>query len=355
MTLDIMLVWLMVVQLIKQGRKYPIIKRNMKRRSLFEKRVNLKPYEYPELLEFKDAISHSYWLWSEYNYTSDIQDYKTGLSELEKNVITKSMLSISQIEVTVKRFWSNLYNYFPKPEIDMVGVSFGESEVRHLEAYAKLLELLGMNDLFDNLPKFKPLMDRVNYIEDFMRTKDKDPQGFVLSMVLFSLFIEHISLFGQFYTIQSFNKRKNKFKGISNVISATFLEEDIHGKFGIELYRILRVEHPEIFTDEFYSDIVVLAKKGYKAEMKILDWIFEDGDLGFLTKDEVKAFVTDRYNKSLEILGIDLSFPIKNPELLKETTWFTVEQLAGKENDFFNKRSTDYSKKQKQITADDLF
>lgn len=327
----------------------------MKRRSLFEKRVNFKPFEYPELLEYKDAISHSYWLWSEYNYTSDIQNYKVDLNSKERNVITKAMLSISQIEVTVKRFWSNLYNYFPKPEVDMVGVTFGESEVRHAEAYAKILELLGMNDLFDKLDHYSPLMDRVNYIEDFMKTKDKDPQGFVLSMVLFSLFIEHISLFGQFYTIKSFNKRKNLFKGIANVIGATFLEEDIHGKFGIELYRILRVEHPDLFTDEFNQEITILAKKGFKAEMKILDWIFEEGDLDFLTKDEVKAFVIDRYNKSLEVLGIDLTFPIKHPDLLKETTWFTVEQLAGKENDFFNKRSTDYSKKQKQITADDLF
>lgn len=323
-------------------------------RDIFKKRINVKPYEYPELLEFKDAISHSYWLWSEYNYTGDIQDYKVGISRIEKNVITKAMLSISQIEVTVKRFWSNLYNYFPKPEIDMVGVTFGESEVRHLEAYAKLLELLGMNDLFERLDEFKPLMDRVNYIDKFMETKDTDRKGFILSMILFSLFIEHISLFGQFYTIQSFNSRKNKFKGVSNVISATFLEEDIHGRFGIELYRILRTEHPDLFDDEFFDDIKVLAEKGYKAEMKIIDWIFEDGDLDFLTADEVKAFVTDRYNKSLEILGIDYVLDVDR-ELLKNTTWFVVEQTASKENDFFNKRNTEYNKKSKQITADDLF
>ena len=54
------------------------------------------------------------------------------------------------------------------------------------------------------------------------------------------------------------------------------------------------------------------------------------------------------------ILGLEPPHDI-DPELLKETEWFDIEILSTKETDFFNKRSTDYSKKMKQITADDLF
>ena len=42
-------------------------------------------------------------------------------------------------------------------------------------------------------------------------------------------------------------------------------------------------------------------------------------------------------------------------DLLKETEWFDVEVLVTKENDFFNKRSTEYSKRTASITEDDLF
>ena len=38
----------------------------------------------------------------------------------------------------------------------------------------------------------------------------------------------------------SFNKEKNMFTGISNVVEATSLEEQIHGQFGIELYNIIK-------------------------------------------------------------------------------------------------------------------
>ena len=77
-------------------------KRAIERKTnIFEKRINLKPYEYPELNEYVAAIRHSYWIHTEFNFTSDIQDFKTGLSEVERSAIKNTMLAISQIEVAV--------------------------------------------------------------------------------------------------------------------------------------------------------------------------------------------------------------------------------------------------------------
>ena len=68
-----------------------IIYRNeqtLKRKSnIFEKRINLKPYEYPQLYEYVPAIRHSYWIHTEFNFTSDIQDFKTRLTEAEQSAI----------------------------------------------------------------------------------------------------------------------------------------------------------------------------------------------------------------------------------------------------------------------------
>lgn len=323
-------------------------------RNLFEKRLQIKPYEYPELLEFKDAVRHSYWLHTEFNFTGDIQDYKTHIDEHERHVLTRTMLAISQVEVNVKRFWGDLYRYFPKPEIDDVGGTFAESEVRHKDAYSFLLEKLGLNGMFSRITDIEPLMKRIRYMEDFMRGKDQGRERFVLSLVLFSLFVEHISLFGQFLIMMSFNKHKNLFKGISNAVEATSKEEEIHGRFGIALYDILRREHAELFTDAFYAELQQLADRALDAEHGILAWIFAEGDLSFISRRTVENYITDRYNNALQILGLAPSYQVDNA-LLTQTKWFDIEILSGKETDFFNKRSTDYSKKMKQITADDLF
>ena len=71
---------------------------------LFEKRVNIRPYEYPELLDYANAMRHSYWIHTEYNYTGDVQDYHT-MSASERSIFRKTMLAIAHVEVSVKSFW----------------------------------------------------------------------------------------------------------------------------------------------------------------------------------------------------------------------------------------------------------
>ena len=154
--------------------------------------------------------------------------------------------------------------------------------------------------------------------------------------------------------MMSFNKEKNIFKGISNVVEATSKEEDIHGNFGSEIINIIKKENPEWFDEEFENLIYSACKKAYKAECKILDWIFENGELDFLPKENIKHFIMDRFNNSLNKIGMKSLFEV-DIKLLEKTLWFNVEITSTKEGDFFYKKSIDYSKKTKSITEDDLF
>ncbi len=326
-----------------------------RQRDMFEKRINLKPYEYPELYEYVPAIRHSYWIHSEFNFTSDIQDFKTRLSDKECSAIKNTMLAISQIEVAVKSFWGDMYQKIPKPEVGSVGATFAESEVRHADAYSHLLEILGLNKEFENLKKKPVIMKRVKYLETALaNSKSENTQEYAESVLLFSLFIEHVSLFSQFLIIMAFNKHKNMLKGISNVVEATSKEEQIHGDFGIDLIRILKSENPNWFNSDYEIRIQDMCKKAYEAESSIVDWIFEKGELDFLPKSHVNEFVKDRFNRSLESIGLNKVFTT-NEELLNETEWFNDEIIGTKHGDFFVKRSINYSKRTQSITGDDLF
>jgi ribonucleotide reductase beta subunit family protein with ferritin-like domain len=645
------------------------------KRDIFQKRVNFKPFEYPELEQYKNAIRHSYWIHTEFNITSDIQDYKVNINDVERDIIKKTMLAISQIEVSVKAFWAKIYDRMPKPEVALVGMTFAESEARHSDAYSFLLEQLGLNKEFETLHEVPAIMDRINYLEKYISgAKSRDDKRYAMSLLLFSIFIEHISLFSQFLIMMSFNKHKNLFKGISNIVEATSKEEDClipnteiltlkgwlkvqdlkigddvfqydmtngliqntkvlstiskdyngvmhkfnkrgkelvctdghrfvyynhlnqikekdagsfkgdskkfipevgftdskdntpftdddilkiiiqadgtyknwtnsdgdiisrgksggynisvgltkerkkerliavlenlsinystivgkeneviysfnydygknyknfdwvdlsknkdwmksfckelmkwdgfevsdntfgysntnkssidkaqcigvlagyttsiyikkdnrkesykdcyklyfrelktiaqrshslkkesfnynglvhcisvpsgviitrnndntfitgncHGKFGLEIINILKDEHPEWFDEQFNNDIINACIKAEKAEVKILDWIYEKGELDFLPKSIVLNFIKNRFNNSLVSIGLSPIFDVNKEELLK-TKWFDEEVTSTKDNDFFNKRSTTYSKKQKSITEDDLF
>jgi ribonucleoside-diphosphate reductase beta chain len=324
-------------------------------RNIFMPRVNILPYEYPSLLAYKDAIRHSYWIDTEFNFTTDIDDFKTKISDQEREVIKRSMLAIAQIEVNVKTFWADLYKRMPITEIGDVGMTFAESEVRHKDAYARLIRILGLEEEFKHVVEIPAIKDRIAYLTKYLDgTRSKDNKMYTKSVLLFSLFIEHVSLFSQFLIMMSFNKEKNLFKGISNVVEATSKEEEIHGNFGSELINIIKKENPEWFDDEFEQLIDSACKKAYLAEVKILDWIFEKGELDFLSKETIKQFIQNRFNNSLQRIGMKPVFDVDFTEIEK-SLWFDVEILSTKEGDFFYKKQIDYNKKSKAITEDDLF
>ena len=331
-------------------------KRTQQRQTnIFEKRINLKPYEYPHLYEYVPAIRHSYWIHSEFNFTSDIQDFKIQLTDSERSAIKNTMLAISQIEVAVKSFWGDIYHRIPKPEIGSVGSTFAESEVRHADAYSHLLEILGLNSEFKELKKKPAIMKRVRYLETALKnSKSDDNREYAESILLFSLFIEHVSLFSQFLIIMAFNKHKNMLKGISNVVEATSKEEQIHGDFGIDLIKILQKENPDWFTKNYHESIQQMCKDAFEAESEVVDWIFENGELEFLPKAVVNEFLKNRFNNSLESIGIEKVFDV-DQDLVSQTEWFDDEIIGTKHGDFFVKRSINYSKKTQSITSDDLF
>ncbi len=322
---------------------------------LFIKRVNILPYEYPSLLQYKDAIRHSYWIDTEYNFTTDINDYMVNIRDNERQIIKKTMLAIAQIEVNVKTFWADMYKRMPITEIGDVGMTFAESEVRHKDAYARLIRILGLEDEFQTVVEIPAIKDRIKYLNKYLDgTRSSDDKMYTKSVLLFSLFIEHVSLFSQFLIMMSFNKERNLFKGISNVVEATSKEEDIHGNFGAEIINIIKSENPEWFDEEFDQLIYSACKKAYKAECKILDWIFETGELSFLSKKAIQHFIMNRFNNSLKKIGMKPIFEVDQSEIDK-TKWFELELIAGKEGDFFYKRDVAYSKKSKAITEDDIF
>jgi ribonucleoside-diphosphate reductase beta chain len=324
-------------------------------RDIFKPRKEFKPFEYPELLAFQDAINHSYWLVSEWNFISDMQDFQTQLNPVEREIVRKALLAISQIEVAVKRYWTKIGDVFAKPEIEQIGVTFGESEVRHANAYSHLLEVLNLNDDFSRLLEVPEIRGRVDYLQKHIAgNSNAGIKRQVLNLALFSLFVENVSLFSQFLIVKSFNKYRNVLKDIDNVIQATQKEEQIHAMFGAQLINIVRKERPDWFDDTFYMTLYEACDKAFEAEDKIVEWIFQGTDLSFLTRRDVKEFLKNRFNQGLELIGGRTYFGV-DKEVVSRLQWFEDEIAAEVNTDFFYKKPVTYSKKVQPITAEDLF
>jgi ribonucleoside-diphosphate reductase beta chain len=336
------------------AREY-ITYRDANKPDIFRHRTEIKPYEYPNLAEYVDAIRGSYWTHTEFNFTGDVQDIKVNMSEKETNAAIRSMLAISQIENAVKKFWGTIDSKLPKPEISKVGSTFAESEVRHEDAYSQLLERLKLNDEFKTLSDVPCIAKRIKYLNKVNKNmKATDNRDFFETIILFSMFVENVSLFSQFFVLMAFNKYENRLKGISNAVEATSKEEILHANFGFDLIKIIKEENPDWFDDDLIEYIKKISYEAFEAEKEIIDWIFEYGDFPYLQKDTVIEYTKKRMNDSLKSIGLDDIFGV-NEDAYDQFEWFEDELYGTGLVDFFYKRSIQYNKFTQSTTASDLF
>src|SRR5699024_5327038 len=151
-----------------------------------KKRIPMKPYEYPEFMEFGDAIRHSYWVHTEFNFTSDIQDFHTKVKPHERTAVQDSMLAIAQVEVAVQTCCGDLYHSMPKYELGALVPGCSETEARHAGAYSHILVVHGANSQFKRIQDIPALRERVDYVtKSTPWAKKADDKDYILSMMLF--------------------------------------------------------------------------------------------------------------------------------------------------------------------------
>ena len=322
---------------------------------LFEEQLSRKPNLYPWTDDFVNAMHNGFWTDKEFNFQSDVQDFKVNLNDQEREIIKRTLSAIGQVEVSVKKFWANLGDNLPHPGITDLGYVMANIEVIHNNAYERLLSVLGLEDIFEENLKLPIIKGRVDYLKKYLEKCYKDEKKqYIYSMILFTLFVENVSLFSQFYIINWFNRFDNVLKDTAQQVAYTSREENIHGLVGTKILNTLREEYPELFNADLPDKLKEEAQSAFEAESKIIDWILDDYDREGLNADILKEFIKNRLNESLEQIGFQPVFDV-DKDKISLTMWFDEDVLGNSATDFFFKRPVEYSKKDKSFDEDDLF
>lgn len=322
---------------------------------LFDEQISRKPNLYPWTQDFINAMWKGFWTPNEFNFLSDYHQFKVELTDSERQVITRTLSAIGQIEVAVKTFWARLGDHFPHPSMYDLGYVMANVEVYHNQAYEKLLSVLGLDNIFEENLNEPVVRNRIEYLRKHnKKVFDNDRKQYAYSIILFTLFVENVSLFSQFYTVLWMNRYKNILKDTAQQVQYTTREENLHALVGIKLINTLRQEYPEIFDDEFEQLIYKETAAAVEAEGKIIEWIMGDTEEDGLDVYTLKNFISNRMNESLEQIGYNAILDV-DKENLKKTRWFDEEVHGNSMVDFFNQQPTEYNRKDKAYTADDLF
>lgn len=322
--------------------------------SIFEEQINRKPNMYLFTEDFIKAIWEGFWTDAEFSFASDKQDFYTKLTDQEKEMIVRTLSAIGQIEIAVKTFWVKLGDNLPHPSIRDMGIVMGNSEVIHNMAQERLLEELGLTKRFEENLQLEWIQGRVNYLKKYTKKFHSDnKKQFIYSLILFTLFVENVSLFSQFYIVSWFN-RKNVLKDTCQQTNYIMKEELLHSKIGIKLINTIKEEHPELFDEQLEKRIYDESIEAFNAESKIVDWMINGIQDKNLNVSLLKEFIKNRINESLVDIGYNKVFDI-DAELLKNTTWFDEENLGNGMTDFFHSRPVEYSKHNQSFDPDSIF
>lgn len=323
--------------------------------SIFKEQISRKPNRYPWTEQFIEAMHNGFWTDKEFNFKSDVQQFKVDLNDQEREIIIRTLSAIGQIEVAVKTFWAKLGENLPHPSLCDLGYVMANVEVIHNNAYERLLDVLGLNDIFEENLKLEWIQGRVKYLRKYTHKFYKDSKKqYLYALILFTLFVENVSLFSQFYIINWFARFKNVLKDTDQQVKYTRNEENIHALVGIKLINTIREEHPELFDDELQERIEQEAQEAFKSESKIVDWMINGISEESLSAPILKEFIKNRINESMAQIGFSKVFEVDD-SLLSKTVWFDEELLGNNMTDFFHSRPTEYAKKNQSFDEDDLF
>lgn len=320
---------------------------------LFESQLSRRPNRYPWTKDFIGAMWNGFWNAQKFTFVSDVSDFKFAMTDQEREIVSRSLTAIAQIEVQVKRFWARLGDNLPHPSIESMGIVMAHVEEIHNDAYEKLLDCLGLSSVFEDNLNQRALSGRIIYLTQHNnRVFDDGKKQYIYSLILFTLFTENASLFSQFYIILWMNRFQNRLKDTAQQVKYTRNEELLHAQIGMKIINTLREEYPQYFDKYLEAKIVSECYNVFNAESDLIDWIVGDYIAPNLSADILKTFVKSRLNEGLVGIGYSKQFEL-DKALKAKTLWMEEGLYSSPKVDFFHSEPVSYT--QSDTDDDDSF
>tara|TARA_S200002703_G_scaffold5664_2_gene6438 strand:- start:8506 stop:9471 length:966 start_codon:yes stop_codon:yes gene_type:complete len=299
--------------------------------------------DYPQAITYCEDAEKILWFANEIEMEKDIHDLKTNLTPQELHGVTTVLKLFTLYELHVgNEYWLDyVRKVFPRPEIQRMCSVFGMLELNvHAPFYDKLNEVMGLktDEFYSSYTEDKVLKERMDWVEE--QFKEKDP----LYITAVGSITEGAILYSNFAFLKHFQAEgKNKLMNMTAGINFSVRDENLHSEAGAWLHKTIKKEMD--ITETEYDKVIVKIKdtcsQVYEHECRIIDMIFEKGDIKGITAKQMKNFIMSRLNICLSQLDIK---PMYNVEYDPISNWFYKNINSGSLHDFFAKQGNNYSR-----------
>ncbi len=336
-----------------------MIAKNTKRINAVDKRIingqtdvnQLVPFKYKWAWEKYLATCANHWMLQEVNMQRDIELWKSpnGLTEDERLIVTRNLGFFTTADsLAANNIVLGTYRQITAPECRQFLLRQAFEEAIHTHSYQYIVESLGMDEgevfnAYHEIPSIKakdefliPFIDTLTNPMFRTGTLETDQQ-LLRSLIVFACIMEGIFFYVGFVQILALG-RQNKMTGAAEQYQYILRDESMHCNFGIDLINTIKLENPELWTEEFKAELIELFHKGVELEYAYAEDTMPRGVLG-LNASMFKEYLRFICNRRTTQIGLPELFPnqTNNP-----FPWMSEMIDLKKEKNFFETRVTEY-------------
>lgn len=305
--------------------------------------------QYPWAYQAWKRQQQIHWIGEEVPLGEDVKDWQgEALSSADRNLLTQIFRFFTQSDIEVAdNYFKRFIPIFKPLEIQMMMAAFTNMETVHIDAYALLLQTIGMPETeFNAFRSYESMRAKVDYMHTFGVSTDAD---IARTVAMFGAFTEGMSLFASFAMLMNF-PRHNKMKGMGQIVTWSIRDESLHCESMIKLYHEWNKETRAV-TKEVADDITEVGRTMVGLEDKFIELAFGLGDATGMTAENVKAYI--RYIADWRLTQLHLTpiygyFTGSAGEYTQRKEhplpWLTAMLNGVEHANFFEARATEYSK-----------
>lgn len=307
-------------------------------------------FDYPMAAQLAERQRSIFWTAEEIPVENDKQDFLVTMTRAEQEAIktTLRLFTIYELILGGEVWGDKLFHAFPRPEIQMMTNAFSFAELNmHAPFYAKLNQTL-MIDTEEFYLSYKndPILEsRIAFIHEAINSDD-----LLLAIAAFTL-MENVVLYSNFAFIKHFQSQgKNMLQNVVSGINFSARDENLHATGGAWLFNTLfeeyqssvPYEHSWRNFAELANSVIMIAEYLYEHEARIIEMLFENGEITGINEQDLKNFVKSRIDMTLTNIHIPSIYNVEDNPI---ADWFYSGINGTQFHDFFQVSGNEYNRK----------
>lgn len=317
--------------------------------------MELSDNKYDWTFKLYRAMMQNFWIPEQISLGQDSIDYESKLTDHEREAFDKTISFLVFLDSLQTVNLPNINDYVTLPEVNLLLNIQTYQEALHSQSYGYILESVipanRRKEIYDIAIKNPYLLKRNRYIADLYQEfiDYQSERGFV-KVCMANYILEGIyfySGFAFFYNLA----RNGKLTGVASEISYINRDELTHLALFQGMFRELRKENADVFTDKLETELRELMREAIQHEIGWATYCLGDKIQG-LSIHLIEDYLKYLSNFRLRNIGLEPLYPEvdKDPlPFIQQYTNFNQTKV-----DFFEQHVRNYAKDAGNLDLDEL-